>query len=77
MINLRDNEDGTCNCHMLQKGVCFFTTLDERCNCKCHFPKEEIGCPICGELLKEYEIEQKLEICRECRENEEFGQKFG
>jgi hypothetical protein len=38
-------------------------------------PKEEIGCSNCGELLKESEIE--LGMCKDCRESEEFGQKFG
>lgn len=39
MSNLRDNEDGTCNCRPFGEG-CFFTdTLGEGpCDCECHKP---------------------------------------
>ena len=38
-----------------------------------HATKEERGCSYCGELLKDNEEE----LCKECMEQEEFGQKFG
>lgn len=35
--NLRDNEDGTCNCRPIDEKTCFFQEFDgSRCNCKCH-----------------------------------------
>lgn len=47
--NLRDNDDGTCNCHPLGDS-CFFQEFDgSRCQCKCH--RKPIGifvCVICG-----------------------------
>lgn len=40
--NLRDNEDGTCNCQPLGN-CCFFMSSDSgRCDCKCHNPKDAL-----------------------------------